>query len=89
MSSHKLVLLTSNLTCRGSSGKTPIVPHIFSFQCDSARIDVAEVWSRVQSVVQMLLTDYLDFKSKNVIHQQSTSTQVKKIKVLNGLATVP
>jgi hypothetical protein len=27
----------------------------------------------------MLLTDYLDFKSKNVIHQQSNSTQVINI----------
>ena len=26
--------------------------------------------------MQMLLTDYLDLKSKNVIHQQMASTQV-------------
>ena len=30
-----------------------------------ARLDLAEVWSRVQSVIQVLLTDYLDFKSSS------------------------
>ena len=32
---------------------------------DSARLDLAEVWSKVQSVIQVLLTDYLDFKSSS------------------------
>ena len=32
---------------------------------DPARLDLAEVWSRVQSVIQVLLTDYLDFKSSS------------------------
>ena len=34
-------------------------------QCDSVKFDLAEVWARVQSVMQMMLTDYLDFKAKN------------------------
>jgi len=40
---------------------------------------LAEVWSRVQSVIQVLLTDYLDFKSSSTLGslslpQQSAST---------------
>ena len=30
-----------------------------------ARLDLADVWSRVQAVIQVLLTDYLDFKSSS------------------------
>ena len=36
-------------------------------KCDPVKFDIAEVWARVQSVMQMLLTDYLDFKSKNAL----------------------
>ena len=32
---------------------------------ESARLDIAEIWSKVQSVIQVLLTDYLDFKSSS------------------------
>ena len=32
---------------------------------ESARLDMAEIWSKVQSVIQVLLTDYLDFKSSS------------------------
>jgi len=32
---------------------------------DHARLDLAEVWSKVQSVIQVLLTDYLDFKTSS------------------------
>ncbi len=34
-------------------------------KCDPVKFDTAEVWARVQSVMQMMLTDYLDFKAKN------------------------
>jgi len=37
-------------------------------QADSAKLDLAEVWSRVQAVIQVLLTDYLDFKSSSTQH---------------------
>ena len=61
----------------------------FVFQCESARVDVSDVWSLVQSVMQMLLTDYLDFKSKNAIHQQSASTQVSQCLDFQWLVTLP
>ena len=41
-------------------------------RCDSVKFDIAEVWARVQSVMQMMLTDYLDFKAKNSLHQPSS-----------------
>jgi hypothetical protein len=46
---------------------------------DQARLDLAEVWSRVQSVIQVRLTDYLDFKSSSTLGslsllQQSANT---------------
>ena len=43
-------------------------------RCDSVKFDIAEVWARVQSVMQMMLTDYLDFKAKNSLHQPSSSS---------------
>jgi len=47
-------------------------------KADFARIDLPEVWSKVQSVVQVLLTDYLDFKSSTQLGslnaQQSNNT---------------
>ena len=47
-------------------------------KADFARIDLPEVWSKVQSVIQVLLTDYLDFKSSSQLGslnaQQSNNT---------------
>ena len=43
-------------------------------RCDLVKFDIAEVWARVQSVMQMMLTDYLDFKAKNSLHQPSSDT---------------
>lgn len=43
-------------------------------ECEIGRLDLAEVWSRVQSVMQMMLTDYLDFKSKQAAAQAATTT---------------
>jgi exocyst complex component 4 len=44
--------------------------------CEMVKFDLAEIWARVQSVMQMMLTDYLDFKSKNsmTLNHQSTSS---------------
>ena len=42
---------------------------------DQARLDLAEVWSRVQSVIQVLLTDYLDFKSSSTLGSLSLPQQ--------------
>ena len=39
-------------------------------QCESVKFDIADVWARIQSVMQMMLTDYLDFKSKNSLSMQ-------------------
>ena len=42
---------------------------------DLAKLDLAEVWSRVQSVIQVLLTDYLDFKSSSTLGSLSMPQQ--------------
>ena len=42
---------------------------------EQARLDLAEVWSKVQSVIQVLLTDYLDFKSSSTLISLSSSAQ--------------
>ena len=44
-------------------------------KCDTVKFDIAEVWARVQSVMQMMLTDYLDFKSKNALGISNTANQ--------------
>jgi exocyst complex component 4 len=46
-------------------------------QCEFVRFDLAEVWARVQSTVQMMLTDYLDFKSSKsaAVAQQNAAMQ--------------
>ena len=46
-------------------------------QCEPVKFDLAEVWARVQSNVQMMLTDYLDFKSSKsaAIAQQNAAMQ--------------
>ena len=46
-------------------------------QCEIARFDHAEVWAKVQSTVQIMLTDYLDFKSSGsaAIAQQNAVLQ--------------
>jgi len=42
---------------------------------DPARLDMAEVWSKVQAVVQVLLTDYLDFKSSSTLGSLNVQQQ--------------
>ena len=44
-------------------------------QCDPVKFDIAEVWARVQSVMQMMLTDYLDFKAKNSLGMNSNNPE--------------
>ena len=45
--------------------------------CELVRFDHADVWARVQSTVQMMLTDYLDFKNSGsaAIAQQNAVMQ--------------
>ena len=43
------------------AGNRSVIRH----NTDHARLDLAEVWSKVQSVIQVLLTDYLDFKTSS------------------------
>ncbi|XP_023334937.1 exocyst complex component 4 isoform X4 [Eurytemora carolleeae] len=47
-------------------------------KADPVRLDLADVWSKVQSVIQVLLTDYLDFKSSSTmgsinVHQNTSN----------------
>ena len=58
---------------------------------DPARLDLAEVWSKVQSVIQVLLTDYLDFKSSSTtlmslssMPQQSSNTLAEPTADINS-----
>ena len=44
-------------------------------QCDSVKFDIADVWARIQSVMQMMLTDYLDFKSKNSLSMNPNTSE--------------
>jgi len=44
-------------------------------KCDPARLDLAEVWSKVQAVIQVLLTDYLDFKSSSTLGSVNVQQQ--------------
>jgi len=44
-------------------------------QCEAARLEQAAVWGKVQAVMQVLLTDYLDFKSSSTLGSMSTSQQ--------------
>ena len=44
-------------------------------KCDPVRFDIAEVWAKAQSVMQLMLTDYLDFKrSKSAAMQQQQNS---------------
>merc|ERR1719376_202393 len=44
-------------------------------QCEVARLEQGAVWGKVQAVMQVLLTDYLDFKSSSTLGSMSTSQQ--------------
>ena len=44
-------------------------------QCEAARLEQGAVWGKVQAVMQVLLTDYLDFKSSSTLGSMSTSQQ--------------
>ena len=56
-------------------------------RCDSVKFDIAEVWARVQSVMQMMLTDYLDFKAKNSLHQPSSASDANASNASSSAAT--
>ena len=56
-------------------------------RCESVKFDIAEVWARVQSVMQMMLTDYLDFKAKNSLHQPSSASDANASNASSSAAT--
>merc|ERR1712223_212153 len=44
-------------------------------KCEPVKFDIADVWARIQSVMQMMLTDYLDFKSKNSLSMNPNTSE--------------
>ena len=56
-------------------------------RCESVKFDIAEVWARVQSVMQMMLTDYLDFKAKNSLHQPSSTSDANAANASSSATT--
>ena len=59
-------------------------------QCELVRFDLAEIWAKIQSTVQMMLTDYLDFKSSKsaAIAQQNAAISAGQASGTSGPLSV-